>query len=134
MGLPLETEYVACDIYEDMTAFLGDFLRASGRAGRAVACDVLTALPEGPFDLAFLLKAVPCLEQIDPQAGARLLESVDADRVLVSFPVRSLGGRAKGMRESYTRHFMELVNGKPWTWQAHAFDSELAFMVVKVPL
>jgi 16S rRNA (guanine(1405)-N(7))-methyltransferase len=134
MGLPESVEYVACDIYEDMMSFVGDFLRASGTSGQAFACDVLASLPPGPFDLAFVLKTIPCLEQIDPAAGARLLEAVEADRVLVSFPARSLGGRAKGMREHYTRHFTELMRDKPWSWRAYDFDTELAFMVNKRPL
>ena len=49
----------------------------------------------------FLLKALPCLEQIDKAAPARLLEYIPAEHLLVSYPVHSLGGRAKGMVAHY---------------------------------
>ena len=51
--------------------------------------------PEASADMVLLLKAIPCLEQEEPGAGKRLLRSLDAPVVVVSFPARSLGPRYK---------------------------------------
>lgn len=130
MGLP-EAAYFAYDMYEDLTAFLGSFLILVGRPGRAEARDVLYGLPSEAVDLAYLLKAIPCLEQLDKSAGSRLFETIKARHLLISFPVVSLGGKDRHMVANYEARFRELVGGKGWAVQRFAFESELAFLVSK---
>jgi len=48
--------------------------------------------PTQHADLALILKTLPCLEQLDKTAGQWLLEAVNVDYLLLSFPVYSLGG------------------------------------------
>ncbi len=94
-----------------------------------MAHSVLPELPQlAHADLALLLKAIPCLEQVDKEAGRRLLDQVRADYLLVSFPVHSLGGRSKGMPATYEEHFRNLVADKPWSVQTFHFATELAFL------
>ena len=131
MPLAEDAEYYAYDIYQDMAEFLNEFLVLTGTRGRAEARDVLRRPPEQPADLALLLKAIPCLEQIDAAAVLHLLEYVNARHMLVSFPVRSLGGRSKGMLEHYEARFAALVAGKPWEIKRFAFATELAFLISK---
>jgi 16S rRNA (guanine(1405)-N(7))-methyltransferase len=83
------------------------------------------------FDLALVLKTIPCLEQVDKTAGQQILENLPARYLLVSFPGRSLGGRAKGMIENYEAHFRNLIKGKDWKLQRFEFQSELAFLIDK---
>ncbi len=123
--------YQACDIYLDMMHFLGAFLDHFSIQGEAFPCDIIDSLPDEPAQVAFLLKSMPCLEQLDKDIGPRLLEKVNADHILVSFPVRSLGGRKKGMPDFYRQHFYEIVNGKSWVIQEFSFTTELAFLVSK---
>lgn len=129
MLLAENAEYYAYDIYQDMAEFLNEFLALTGTRGRAEARDVLRRPAEQPADLALLLKAIPCLEQIDASAVLRLLEYVNARHMLVSFPVRSLGGRSKGMLEHYETRFRELIAGKPWEIKRFEFATELAFLI-----
>ncbi len=131
MGLPQGVRYYAYDMYVDMAGFLNHFFQCVGIKGETVACDVAQTPPTRRADLALLLKALPCLEQLERSAGARILDAVQADYLLVSFPVRSLGGRDKRMAENYEAHFRELVAGKPWGVQRFAFATELAFLVRK---
>lgn len=124
--------YVACDVDMALVAFLRDFFPLANVEGQAFAADVLRPLPEkGPFDVAYLLKALPCLEQIAPGCGKRLLEELPARAILVSFPVASLGGRAKGMVAHYEAYLQSLVEGKPWRIQRFLFETELAFLIEK---
>jgi len=111
--------------------FVQGFLEILGQTGRAEAGDVLQLPPESEVQVAYLLKAIPCLEQLDKDAGRRLLDTVQARHLLVSFPVRSLGGRDKRMAEHYEAHFGELLAGRPWSVQRFEFASELAFLVSK---
>jgi len=129
MPLAEGAAYYACDIYHDMVEFVGEFLRLSGTAGQAQVCDVIARCPTQHVDVALLLKAIPCLEQVDPSAGARLLDGLDADHLLVSFPAHSLGGLRKGMPENYTAHFMGLIAGRGWAVRRFLFAGELAFLV-----
>jgi hypothetical protein len=87
--------------------------------------------PRRQADLALILKTIPCLEQLDKTAGLRLLETIQAEHILVSFPVHSLGGRSKGMVENYEARFHALVQGKRWAIQRFEFATELAFLVTK---
>ncbi len=131
MGLPASTQYYAADIYDDMMGFTQAFFSVVGVNGVAESRDVLAAPPRGHFDVAFVLKALPCLEQVDKQAARRILDAVDAERLVISYPAHSLGGRAKGMPAHYERQFEQLMAGSPCTWQKLVFQTEVVFIVAK---
>ncbi|MGD2028206.1 MAG: hypothetical protein PVI99_10350 [Anaerolineales bacterium] len=132
--MPLEEDasYHACDMYADMIGFLEAFfaLDVIRVQGAATVCDVVASPPEGSYDLAFVLKAIPCLEQIDKRAGTRLLDGLDSRYLAISYPAKSLGGQRKGMAETYPVHFEELAAGRGWKEIARLkFEAELVFVV-----
>ncbi len=127
MSLAPNVQYCACDVLTDLTDFLTAYLRLLGIRGQAHALDVTRSLPRGRFDVALVLKSIPCLEQLDQTAGQRLLDSIRADCIIVSFPVRSLGGRSKGMATYYERHLRSLIERRPWRVAKYEFVSELVF-------
>ncbi|HSV85263.1 MAG TPA: hypothetical protein VLH85_01720 [Levilinea sp.] len=129
MPLQADTLYYACDIYADMVAFLNHFWRHMRLPGEAWLCDLTQGAPQQPVQLALVLKTIPCLEQLDKGAGRRLLESLQAEVILVSFPAQSLGGRSKGMVVNYEAHFCELVKGFDWHFERYEFSTELAFLI-----
>jgi len=131
MPLGCEATYFAYDMYVGLASFLGSFLRLMDRRGKAEACDLVQIAPTEEVDLALLLKALPCLERLDKTVGPRLLEGIHARHLLVSFPVRSLGGRDRGMEANYAAHFGELLRGRGWRIQRFLFETELAFLVSK---
>ncbi len=132
MPLASEGEYYAYDIYSGMMDFLQQWMGIINVLGSAQVCDVIQRCPTQKVDLALILKAIPCLEQIDKAAGARLLKEIHADYLVVSFPARSLGGKSKGMVEHYEARFHELVgNEKGWEVKRLVFGSELVFVVKK---
>ena len=135
MALADDAEYVAYDVDAAMIAFLNDcFARMPGAARRAAAVrDIVADPPTERADLVLVLKAIPCLEQLDKAAGTRLLDALDASYLLVSFPLQSLGGRERGMTATYQARFAELSAGRGWTVEELAFTSELAFLVTTRP-
>lgn len=130
MPLAQGASYFAVDMYADLVGFLGEFMALVEVRGRAEALDVLGPLPSEEVELAFLLKTLPCLEQLEPGVGRRLIESIPARHLLVSFPVRSLGGRQRGMLASYEARFREVAR-EDWAVRRLVFDAELTFLVSK---
>ncbi len=119
----------ACDIYTDQVEFLNEFFSHYSIQGRAAVCDLSAAVPNKPAQVAFLLKAIPCLEQVDKNIGRRLLEGINCQHLLVTFPSHSLGGRGKGMRQNYQSHFYDMVKGLPLRVRQFDFPAELAFLL-----
>lgn len=131
MPLAPGATYHACDLYADMTEFIGAFLQLAGLPGEAFVCDLVSAPPPTPVDLALVLKVLPPLERVDKQAGINLLRALRAEHILVSFPAHSLGGRSKGMAAHYEEHFQELIAAEAWQVERFAFPGELMFLVRK---
>jgi 16S rRNA (guanine(1405)-N(7))-methyltransferase len=131
MPIPPDCRYLAVDVYNDLAAFLNTFMHICNFPGKAWAADVIQSPPQNEVDLALILKTIPCLEQVDKHAGARLLDSLRAQFLVVSFPAHSLGGRDKGMGIHYPAHFQELASARSWGFQRFDFPGEIAFLVQK---
>ncbi len=131
MPLAPGARYIAIDIYQDMVDFLNQYFSLMGINGYAQAIDLFQSIPPDHFQVALLLKTLPCLEQVDKTIGQRLLESIQADFILVSYPVASLGGRAKGMRAFYADRFQELARNQGWAIERIDFSSEVVFVVTR---
>ncbi len=121
--------YYASDIYGDLIDFLTFFFPFIGVQGKAELCDLTSTIPAEEVQLALLLKTLPCLEQLDKTIGSRLLEGIRAEHILVSFPVRSLSGRDKGMRANYSAHFQEIISGWNGQVEEHHFPNELVYLL-----
>ncbi|MFN8464310.1 MAG: hypothetical protein U0X20_02105 [Caldilineaceae bacterium] len=129
MGLAPDAVYRACDIYADQVELLNRWFATAGQSGEAFLCDLINNPPALRADVVLLLKAVPCLQQVDREIGRRLLDAVDAPTLIVSYPAHSLGGRRHGMPEQYAAQFARLVEGRPWRIETFHFATELVFRV-----
>lgn len=130
MPLAPPVEYFAYDIFGDMMAFLQAFFPLVGVNGRAIQQDILTTPPVETADLALILKTLPCLEQAQKGAAAALLDGIQAKALLISYPAQSLGGRGKGMVDTYEAQFRALAHGRGWQVGRFEFQTELAFLVI----
>ena len=131
MPLAPNAEYYACDLYGDMMAFLNRVFALMGIQGQAQVCDAAGTPPTQTAHVALLLKALPPLEQSDKTAALRLLQNLQAEHILVSFPTRTLGGRNKQMGTHYETRFRALVAGERWQLERYEFANELCFLVSK---
>jgi 16S rRNA (guanine(1405)-N(7))-methyltransferase len=132
MDLPEGARYVALDIDAARVDFLNRYLALAGCEPLARCQDILSQPPADRADVALLLKMSPTLERQGSGATLRLIEQLDADHVVVSYAVKSLGGREKGMLETYERQFRENVSDRDWAIEKLVFDSEL--VLVAAPL
>jgi 16S rRNA (guanine(1405)-N(7))-methyltransferase len=121
--------YRACDIYADQVELLNRWFAVAGQPGEAFLCDLINKPPALRADVVLLLKAIPCLQQVDREIGHRLLEAVDATTLIVSYPAHSLGGRKHGMCEQYAAQFACLVEGRHWQIDTFPFATELVFRI-----
>jgi 16S rRNA (guanine(1405)-N(7))-methyltransferase len=129
MPLAPDATYIAVDIFTDMMSFLNDFLLLAGVRGGALAQDIIQAPPSPAVDVALVLKTLPVLEQVDKNAALRLLSGLRARHIVVSYPVRSLGGHHRGMVASYTAHFEALIATLDCSYRQYIFKDELAFVI-----
>lgn len=131
MPLAEDVEYHAYDIYQDMMDFLNECMTLMHVQGHVEVCDVTRYCPSRSYDVAFILKALPCLDQVDKTASSRLLHTINAEHLLVSFPVHSLGGKEKGMTLNYEARFRQLVADTHWSIKRFEFNTELVYLVTK---
>lgn len=131
MGLPSRTAYRAYDIDGARVEFLNRFFALAQVDGRAHLQDILCDPPTERADIALLLKASACLEQQEKGGTLRLLDALNVRHGVVSFPVKSLGRREKGMLQHYERTFRQMITGRPWTVTRLLFPTELVFIVDK---
>jgi hypothetical protein len=116
--------YHAVDICTQQAALVNRFFALCGLpaaavcgdlAGGCFACDGAGRLDSGQMDshlllpavdLAFLFKLLPVLEAQTPGSGFALLRNVTAKHLAVTYPLKSLTGKEKGMARHY-RHTFE---------------------------
>ncbi|GAC1654092.1 MAG: 16S rRNA methyltransferase [Ktedonobacteraceae bacterium] len=123
--------YYAYDMYQHMMDFLEQWLLMLHVHGQAQVCNLAQSCPTQQVDIALVLKTIPCLEQVDKHAGRKLLQSIHAKHMLVSFPLQSLGGKSKGMATFYEEHFLQLVAQEAWSIRKIVFATELVFIITK---
>jgi 16S rRNA (guanine(1405)-N(7))-methyltransferase len=132
MDLPAGARYLALDIDAARVDFLNRYLSLAGYEPLARCQDVLSHPPADRADVALLLKMSPTLERQGTGATLRLIEQLDAHHIVVSYAVKSLGGREKGMLETYEQHFRELVSDRDWSIEKLVFETEL--VLIAAPL
>ncbi len=125
--------YVPLDIDADRVHFLNRYLALAGLEPLARCQDILSHPPNDAADVALLLKMSPTLERQDPGATLGLIEQLAAPYIVVSFAIKSLGGREKGMVEHYQQQFLGWLRDRQWPAEKLVFDSELVFIVRREP-
>lgn len=129
--MPLEKDcrYYACDVVDPQVDFLNAYFSLVGQNGSAFTCNLLQFIPQQNVQVAFMLKLLPILDQVDPNASANLLNQVNADHLLISYPSKSLGGRSKGMRHTYAEHFERITSGRQFKIHPFDFPNETVYLL-----
>ena len=74
--------------------------------------DLLCGVPGEEAELALLMKLLPVIEQQKKGASMELMRALRAEYMLVTFPLRTLGGRKVGMEAHYAGWFEGLIGGE----------------------
>ena len=131
MPLAADFNYHASDVVSPLIHFLWHYFELFGISGNASILDLSFSIPSQPVQLALLMKTLPLMEQIEHGLSQKILENLDAEHILITYPLRSLGGRKKGMEETYRSQFDQLVAKRNWRIQEFSFPNEVAFLVTK---
>ena len=123
--------YVACDVDRRPLEVVRQFLHGVGQPHRVEARDLVAAPPDDHADVALMLKLVTTLDRQQPAAAARLIQALRARHVVVSFPIRSLGGRGTGMERTYRGRLDRLVqeSGRVSAVAEASIPNELVFVL-----
>ena len=132
MDLPENSTYTAYDIDSEEVEFLQTFFadvkikNVSVDVGDVLVDDLVYA------DVVFLLKLLPCLEHQKKDAGVELIKKLQCKYVVVSFPVKSIGGKKAGMGDFYSNNFRNVIEKEGWKAEEVVFETELVFVVKKI--
>ncbi|PKO06118.1 MAG: hypothetical protein CVU41_08380 [Chloroflexi bacterium HGW-Chloroflexi-3] len=131
MPVSSSVQLIVCDIYMDQIEYLNAYFEHFNINGKAYCCDLTQQIPQEKAQLGLVLKTIPCLEQIDKNIGAKILQDLPCQNLLVSFPAQSLSGKKKGMRQFYSEHFQALLHNTGWNVSTFSFPNEQAFLIKK---
>ena len=128
--MPLREGFVyhASDVVTPLVDFLGSYFELFGINGTASIGDLSCSFPTQKVQLALLMKTLPLMEQIESGLAGKILDNIQADHILITYPLRSLGGRKKGMEQTYRSQFDQLAAGRGWKIQEFSFPNEIAFL------
>ena len=131
MGLDPVARYVAVDADRRPLDVVAAFMELIGQPHVVEARDVVVDPPDGPADVALLLKLVTTLDRQDAAASTRHLERLGVRHAVVSFTRRSLGGRGRGMERTYRDRLDRLVASVPRVRQVdeRSVPGELVFVL-----
>jgi 16S rRNA (guanine(1405)-N(7))-methyltransferase len=109
MELEPEAEYTAYDIDTRLISIINTFFIYLDRPYRAECTDILVTIPGIEADVVFLLKTLPCLEQQEKGVSEKIIKTLKAKYIVISFPSESLTGKEKGMEDYYNRFILEIL-------------------------
>jgi 16S rRNA (guanine(1405)-N(7))-methyltransferase len=131
MPLAPEAAYTAWDIFSDVIALINTFFLGFGYKGQAELHDLTSTLPTQAWQVVFLLKTLPCLEQIQKGYGEILLRQLNAEVLVISFPSKSLGGKNKGMAAHYDAYLQAILDESKYTYSSLSFPNESVYILKK---
>lgn len=101
-------KYYAYEINGETVDVLNTYFHTANNADyHADALDAVTHTPEMHFDTVFLFKLLPVLQQQKKGRAFTILEELSFDSAIISFPIKSLSGKEKGMESHYSSFFEE---------------------------
>lgn len=132
MGLEEMTKYVGFEIDSELVDLVNevagilDWPSTEARLGDLLCDDFEYA------KVGFLLKVLPVLEHQRKGAGKEVLEKLRCDWLVVSFPVESVSGREKGMRDFYGEKWEPVFEELGLEFRKLEFEEELVYVLHKL--
>ncbi|MBI4978954.1 MAG: hypothetical protein HZC28_15860 [Spirochaetes bacterium] len=128
--MPAQPEhYLAVDIDEAFTGMINTFFTNARLHGIARTGDALSTPPHDEADVAFIFKFIPLINDAD--AALRLLRALRVKYIAVSFPLKSIGGRSKGMFAHYSKMFYTMVENNFSVIKELTMPNELLFIIIR---
>lgn len=122
--------YLALDIDKENIKLINVIARKFDLPIEAVACDVtLRDYSEEEFDACFVFKFLPILEKNANLNSVYFLQRIKSKYFVVSYPLKSLRGRDKGMYEFYSSSFQKKIDGHYKILGENVYENELVYII-----
>ncbi|RME30964.1 hypothetical protein D6789_04110 [Candidatus Woesearchaeota archaeon] len=132
--LGCKPRYVAVDLPSDELALLNTFFERAGIDGEVKGLDVVDDADcigkLGSFDVCFCFKLLDSLETVKRHSAKKVLGSLNAQWIIVSFPTLSIGGgkRIKQERRTWFEHFLAK---QEWSYESFEIPNEVFYIIPK---
>lgn len=123
-------DFYAYDIHEPRITFLNHYFQLQGLKPLARLQDVALQFPSEKADVALFLKEMPRFERNYHGRGRPLLEALDVQWLVVSFPTISTHG-GRNLTNRYREFMYQLIAGHNWPVTELLFEGELVCCVRK---
>ena len=97
--------YHAYDIDTRVANLINRFFACLRLPPLAKCADLAVHIPQDEADIALMCKLIPVLEAQAPGSGFKLARELNTRHLLITYPLKSLGGREKGMAKHYAATF-----------------------------
>jgi len=97
--------YIAIDVDSLTLNVIRAYGEREGANVNAVLADVAVEVPTISVDVAFAFKLLPVLEHQKKGLGFELLWALKSRFIVVTYPIKSLSGKEKGMAKYYSEKF-----------------------------
>jgi 16S rRNA (guanine(1405)-N(7))-methyltransferase len=123
-------KYYAYDIHEPRIDFINHYFALEGLKPLARVQDVAGQFPQEEADVALFLKEMPRFERNYGPLGRPLLEALNANYLILSYPsISTHGGR--NLTNRYREFMHQLITGHDWPLTELLFEGELVFVIEK---
>ena len=97
--------------------------------------DLLCAgsIPMERYEAALLFKILPLLERQKSDSAMETLLHIHAERIIISFPTRTLGGRNVGMEENYSAWMEAHLPENRFISDRFTTENELVYLLKEKP-
>jgi 16S rRNA (guanine(1405)-N(7))-methyltransferase len=123
---------IGMDVHGGIVELLNDWARACGWDMSASCVDLLGGAELPECELALMFKLLPILERQEEGASVRLIQKTPARRMAITFPTRTLGGRAAGMERNYSDWFERVCPDSHAIISRFTAAGELCYIVERV--
>lgn len=124
--------YFAYEINNETVDTINAYFGKIGVPGyKAAALDAVSNTPCEHFDTVFLFKLLPVLQQQKKGRAFEFLKELDFSSAIVSFPLKSLSGKEKGMSEHYSSFFEDGADGELSITEKRSIGNELFYVIRK---
>lgn len=129
MKLDSGCRYLAYDIDARALGLVSRYFGVIGAKCSAETLDASKKVPGEAADIAFTFKLLPVIEQLKKGSAAALINGLNAAKIVITFPVKSVSGREKGMEKFYSGWFEQAVHDTHTVLDRQIIGNELVYIV-----
>jgi 16S rRNA (guanine(1405)-N(7))-methyltransferase len=123
-------EYYGYDINIELIELINRYFEMNNLPSyKAEVLDIITETPRQKTDIVLLFKLFPLLQQQKKNRTWTLLDELEFKTAIISFPLKSLSGKNKGMESFYSSMFEDNLPNKYAIIDKKAFSNEIFYVI-----